>query len=247
MSKSRNARAPSSRTWERFRWPKTLPELTSQQAAVADDFMRHWHEVLPRKFGAIERFNHRYCLRIRPEKIPFRTLEIGAGLGEHIAYENLEEQQYHCIEFRPEMAAEIRRRFPQVNVVCGDCQQRTPFPDAHFDRVVAVHVLEHLPNLPAAVQEVRRVLKPAGLFSIVIPCDPGLAYAIARKVSAEWIFKRRYRMSYGWFVRREHVNNPAEVLSVLKSGFREVHRAYFPLCIPLGWANLCIGATFQHL
>lgn len=230
----------------RFRWPKTLPPLTAKQRVVSEDFMRYWHEVLPRKFGAIERFNHTYVLRYRPTS-PFRTLEIGAGLGEHIAYENLGEQEYHCIELRAAMADAIRTKFPHVNVVTGDCQARGPFENSYFDRVLAVHVLEHLPDLPAAIDEVRRVLKPGGLFCVVLPCDPGLAYGIARKISAERLFKRRYRMPYGWFIRREHINSPAEIFSVLRDGFTELHRAHFPMFIPLIWANLCIGLTLRRL
>ena len=237
-------RGAAALTQPRFRWPKTFPPLTADQKIVSDDFMKYWHEVLPRKFGAIERFNHTYPLRMRPSA-PFRTLEIGAGLGEHISYENLDEQEYHCIELRPAMADAIRAKFPRVNVVTGDCQRRGPFEDAYFDRVLAVHVLEHLPNLPAAIDEVRRVLKPGGLFSIVIPCDPGLAYAVARKISAERLFKRRYRMPYDWFIRREHINSPAEILSVLRDGFTKLHRAYFPLVVPLWWANLCMGLTLR--
>ena len=32
------------------------------------------------------------------------------------------------------------------------------FADGFFDRSIAVHVLEHLPNLPAAIREVYRLL-----------------------------------------------------------------------------------------
>jgi 2-polyprenyl-6-hydroxyphenyl methylase / 3-demethylubiquinone-9 3-methyltransferase len=42
--------------------------------------------------------------------------------------------------------------------------ERLPFADGSFDAVVAADVLEHLPDLPAAVQEVTRVLAPGGSF-----------------------------------------------------------------------------------
>ena len=43
-----------------------------------------------------------------------------------------------------------------------------PFPDAHFDGVVAFEVFEHVEDLEHAIREIRRVLKPNGklLFSI---------------------------------------------------------------------------------
>ena len=112
-----------------------------------------------------------------------------------------------------------------------------------FDRVLAVHVLEHLPNLPGCLNELNRVLKPGGIFSVVLPCDPGLAYAIARKMSAERIFKKRYGLSYEWFIRREHINSPPEILQLLDERFIELDRAYFPLHLPVANLNLCIGTT----
>jgi 2-polyprenyl-6-hydroxyphenyl methylase/3-demethylubiquinone-9 3-methyltransferase len=42
--------------------------------------------------------------------------------------------------------------------------ERLPFADASFDAVVAADVLEHLPDLPAAVTELARVLAPGGSF-----------------------------------------------------------------------------------
>ena len=42
--------------------------------------------------------------------------------------------------------------------------ERLPFADGSFDAVVAADVLEHLPDLPAAVDELARVLAPRGSF-----------------------------------------------------------------------------------
>ena len=40
--------------------------------------------------------------------------------------------------------------------------QAIPFRDASFDAVIANHMLYHVPDIPRALGEVRRVLKPAG-------------------------------------------------------------------------------------
>jgi SAM-dependent methyltransferase len=234
-------------SFPRFKWPKELPPLSTEQQAVSDSFMKLWHEVLPRRFGVIESFNQTYPLRFLPELDRWRTLELGAGLGAHLEFEQLERQDYYCIELREAMAAEIKRRFPTANTIIGDCQKRIPVEDNYFDRVVVIHVLEHLPNLPAALTEVRRVLKPGGLLSVVLPCDPGLAYEFARKISAERIFKSHYRMPYRWLIRREHINSPAEILYVLGRNFGIFDKAYFPLKIPVANFNLCIGVTARNL
>jgi SAM-dependent methyltransferase len=228
---------------ERFKWPKALPALSSRQQALADDFVQHWHRVLPQRFGAIEKFNHSYPLRHLPAGKRWRTLELGAGIGAHLEFEPLDRQEYHCIEMRSAMADDIRRKYPSVVTVTGDCQQRVPYDDDYFDRVVVIHVLEHLPNLPAAIDQIDRVLTPGGLFSVVLPCDPGLAYELARKLSAERVFKAKYNMPYRWFVRREHINSPKEILQEIKRKFEIFDTIYFPLVVPVINLNLCIGVT----
>lgn len=233
-------------TFGRFKWPKVIPPLSPEGKRIADDFMHHWHTVLPEQYGLIERFNHSYPLRHLPNVRPFRTIEIGAGIGGQLALEDLSQQEYHCVEYRPDMAEALKQRFPQAVITIADCQERLPYDDAFFDRAVVVHVLEHLPNLPAAVAELSRVIKPGGILSLVLPCDPGLAYALARKISAERLFKKRYDMPYEWWYKREHINSPAEIFSVVDQPFVEIEREYFPLKIPFVWANICIGVTFRR-
>ena len=135
------------------KWPKTFPSLTPEQQRISDDFMKHWHEVLPNKFGVIDRFNHSYPVTHAPAAFS-RTLEIGAGIGEHLKYEKLtpeQESAYHALELRENMSAAIRERFPNVQTVTGDCQARLPHPDGYFDRILAIHVLEHLGERVAVV------------------------------------------------------------------------------------------------
>lgn len=42
--------------------------------------------------------------------------------------------------------------------------QSIPYGEATFDAVIANHMLYHVPNQPAALEEIRRVLSPAGQF-----------------------------------------------------------------------------------
>jgi SAM-dependent methyltransferase len=222
-------------------WPKQLPRLTDEQLRIRDDWMRYWHERLDSGYGRIERFNHGYPARSSDPAM--RTLEIGAGRGGQIGFEHVAEDNYYAVELRQEMADAILERFPKVTTVVADAQEHLPFDDGFFDRVLAIHVLEHLPNLPAALGEVHRVLRPGGRFEVVIPCEGGLAYELARQISTARIFQKRYGQSYGWCIRSEHVNIPAEIRAELLRLFDITNDAYFPLRVPLEAVNLVIGLT----
>ena len=120
-----------------------------------------------------------------------------------------------------------------------------PVEDASFDRALAIHVLEHLPALPSAIAELRRILKDDGRLIAVIPCEGGLAYGFARRISAQRIFERRYKVSYDWFVKSEHINVPSEIITELNRHFEILDRRYFPLRVPITTANLVIGLTMR--
>jgi SAM-dependent methyltransferase len=225
--------------------------LTPEQQQRNHEFMRLWHEELATRprYGLVERFNHTFPVRQSPPD--FRTtLEIGAGLGEHLAYEQLtvvQEESYYCNEYRENMAASIRKRFPRVRTVVGDCQQRMDFTDGFFDRILAIHVLEHLPDLPACLRELHRLLnKATGRLLIVIPTEGSPAYSVARKLSAERLWYRHFTAPYVEFYGREHINRVPEILTELTPWFSVEHRSFFPMpFLPFVFCNLCIGYVLK--
>jgi SAM-dependent methyltransferase len=234
---------------EDAKWPKVLPALSAEHRQIHEDFMKRWHEILPQRYGMIERFNHGFP--VNASRPGFRTtIEIGAGLGEHLEHERLtteQEQNYYAVELLEIMSARIRERHPQIHSIVGDCQQRLDFGDGFFDRYIAVHVLEHLPNLPACVAEAWRLLdKGSGQLLVVIPCEGGSMYSLARRISAQRLFEKTYGMSYARFIQREHINRPAEILSELRPYFAIERQRFFPLPVmPLVTTNLCIGLALK--
>jgi trans-aconitate methyltransferase len=222
--------------------------LSAEQKRINDDFMAFWHEVLPHKYSLADRFGHRYVLGSRGAKFG-RTFEVGAGLGEHLLYEKPspeQEGQYVALNSRQNMIERLKARFPNIQAASGDCQSRLDFPDGFFERIIAINVLEHLPDLPGAVEEFYRLCaKPAGRVAVVIPCEGGLAYGLARRLSAQRIFERRYGCPCELFIGREHVNRPWEIYEELDRRFAVMERSFFPFPVPVEFCNLFIGLTLR--
>ena len=228
-------------------FPKKIPDLTEDQILIKNDFMEHWLKVLRKKYGIVDKFNHNTVVKSMPKNF-LKTLEIGAGIGEHLNYERLNDNQkknYYAMDIRENLLKIISKEHPMVNTILGDCEKKINFENNFFDRVIAIHILEHLPNLPIAINEVSRVLKSSGLFQIVIPCEGSLAYTLARKISAKRIFEKKYKTSYDWYIKSEHVNFPHEIINELKKKFSIIKETYFPIPISIKFCNLCIALDLK--
>jgi len=100
---------------------------------------------------------------------PFgHSLEIGAGTG-YFTLNLLRAgvvERATCTDISPGMLAMLERNAArlglEVETSAADAEH-LPFADGSFDLVVGHAVLHHVPDLPSAFGELRRVLRPGGL------------------------------------------------------------------------------------
>ena len=99
----------------------------------------------------------------------FRVLELGCGTGEgwRVHVSSLPENAAITLTDRSpgmvERARETLGSCPRFAFQPADIQS-IPFADNSFDLVLAHMMLYHVPDLPLALSEARRVLKPEGRF-----------------------------------------------------------------------------------
>lgn len=102
-----------------------------------------------------------------------RVLDVGAGRGAF--------SQALCARLRERGGLDPRERafacdaqpesFACAEIACTRVPPsgRLPYPDAHFDAVVSIEVVEHVEDQFAFVRELARVAKPGGLVVITTP------------------------------------------------------------------------------
>lgn len=124
----------------------------------------------------------RWLQKFFPEKeSPIRLLEIGCGQGDLLK----------SVHNNPRFAAQGldygKRRVQYAREIGLDAREgdieSQGFADNTFDLVVALHVIEHVHDLHSTIAEIRRVLKPGGLFFAVCPC---VTHFKARLAGERW-------------------------------------------------------------
>jgi ubiquinone/menaquinone biosynthesis C-methylase UbiE len=111
-----------------------------------------------------------------------KLLEIGCGLGHLIGQL---EDQYSTIglDVNPWSLQQAAFVAPQTPFCMGSVED-LPFADNLFDVVIIKHVVEHLPRPDRAIQELGRILAPAGR---LILSAPNLASLLKPLKGEKWI------------------------------------------------------------
>jgi 2-polyprenyl-3-methyl-5-hydroxy-6-metoxy-1,4-benzoquinol methylase len=103
-------------------------------------------------------------------------LEMGCGLGHLLG---LLQDDFTCtgIDLDEWTVEQTRRNAPRAKALVQSADDLSRFGDEQFRVVVALHVVEHLPDPARTIREVFRILQPGGLWLFATP-NPG--YSLRR-------------------------------------------------------------------
>jgi len=149
----------------------TLPDKTLLNKTGSVDYY-DWNYKFPIKYIQLYRFKK--ILRLMGTKRYPVLLEAGTGSGIF-----LPELSKHCDQL---YACDIHSNFDNIRLLCEhygiknfnvstQSIERTNYPDSFFDAVIAVSVLEFVPDIQKAVDEIKRILKKDGEFITICPME----------------------------------------------------------------------------
>lgn len=196
--------------------------------------MRASHKLVEKEYSDREHFG--------------RVVEVGAGTGEHFSFVRHSFDQYILTDLDSTTLEVAKKKLAALhpNNVAFEIQagNSLAYPDDTFDRLVAVHVLEHIYQPHLALKEWLRVLKDRGVLSILIPTDPGLAWRLGRHLGPRKNALAQ-GIAYDYVMAREHVNSCNNLVAILRHYFPQAKESWWPLAIPSMDLNLFL--SFQAI
>lgn len=126
------------------------------------------------------------------------VLDVGCGSGIDLAGYASAGANVTGVDLTPRHVELARRHLAAMGlegtVTEGDAEH-LPFPDESFDRVSSNGVLHHTPDMPAALREIRRVLRPGGELRLTVYNRNSLHYwfdqVIARGIIERGLLRER--------------------------------------------------------
>ncbi|WP_052423376.1 class I SAM-dependent methyltransferase [Nonomuraea candida] len=102
--------------------------------------------------------------RVRDGSAP-RLLDVGCGTGVVTAAALALGAEVTAVDADPAMVELVARRHPYATIRRAALPE-LPFEDERFDAIAGNFVINHVPDAPAALRELHRVLRPAGTLAL---------------------------------------------------------------------------------
>ena len=162
----------------------------------------------------------------KPTITTSNILEVGGNIGEHIKFVQEDFKTYLLTDYRQTgfKSLNSRIRFEVADV------QNLPYPNESFDRVIATCLVHHVPDLERTLKEMLRVVKKNGQIQILIPCDPGVAYRLAKFIGPSRVWKKNGITNPDFTHYSQHINHFAQISAFVNFFYRsqQVKWNYWP-------------------
>ncbi len=153
------------------------------------------------------RFYARSIERFAPAARPLALLDVGCGLGRFLGFLAARGGYRLCgTDLSHYAVVENRKAWQGIEFREASATER-PYPDASFDVITTLDVIEHVPDLAAVGEAVRSMLKPGGLYVFVVPVYDGLSGPLIRRLDRDptHVHKRERAFWLGWAAERFEV------------------------------------------
>jgi ubiquinone/menaquinone biosynthesis C-methylase UbiE len=167
------------------------------------------------------------------------VLDVGCGQGIDLANYARAGARVTGIDLTPRHVELANLHLPALDLpggaVEGDAES-LPFADESFDRVSSNGVLHHTPDMPAALREIHRVLRPGGEARIIVYNRNSFHYWLTQ---VAWL-----GLAHGWLMRERSMEGVlARGVERSSIGARPLVRVFSPRALRRQLVNAGFGSV----
>ncbi|MEP6819666.1 MAG: class I SAM-dependent methyltransferase [bacterium] len=154
-----------------------------------------------------------------------KLLEIGFGTGSFLKLAHEKGWNVYGVDLSEAQVERARKELKLPNLTFGTLEE-TAYPDNLFDVVAGFNFLEHVPDARKILKEIRRILRPSGVFAVMCPNIAGIYHNLMPEILAQ-----NDPLDISW-VPPQHLSyfNKNNLRLLLESaGFEEIEDASEPM------------------
>ena len=224
-----------------------LETLRSGQGRSSKDVFNAYLTCATPFHALVRSIEHRIMRQTGPLEGPLLDLGCGDGLFASLL---LSEPPLAGMDTEFSYCREARSRKAHSHVIVGSAVAM-PLPSSYFRTVIANCVIEHIPDIDAALSETCRILQPGGRFFFGVPSDH-FGEMLFFSSHLKRLGLKKWGPLYGeWFNRHSrhfHIYNPDIWRKILaRNGFRVEHWEYYLTSAGLRAFDLAHYISLPHL
>jgi len=227
--------------------------LKIEPNSVQDYYANYYSRMMGKEAKGILKYlwvyPHRLMSKASKKSKYSKIIEVGAGQGEHLyAVGNLIDCDFYTVVDIDGQRLKLipeHSKFQIIRLVSDAVS--TGLNGGEYDKLIATCLLAHLPEPETALNEWRRMVKNGGELILYIPCEPGIALMIFRKLITEKKAKKLGFEGFKLLIARDHANSADRLLTLIKHVFRNdrIDFLYRPFIFHSWYLNLFIVVKIE--
>lgn len=215
---------------------------TTQKKSPKMNYKNYNNNMYTGLTGFVMNKSHKMMEKYNSDNI--RVLEIGGAAKPHISWiknQNINEYIISDLSSTISVCDEWDSELIQYHYFDKD-PDYSKLKDKKFTRIIASHVLEHLPDPEKVIKQWVDLLDDDGILSIALPCDPGLLWRLGQRIKSIDMKKQGVSMrDYDLIMAREHINPAQRLQKIINYYFDDAKFSFFPIpFVPLVELNLIV-------
>lgn len=154
-------------------------------------------------------------------------LDLGIGQGAQIIDPMFKPDTLIRVDLSLHNLMQFKSKYPDSQLVALNAES-LPFASGSVNHLISIYMLEHIPDINRCLDEILRVLKPAGALLVALPAEGGFLYKLGRELTTKRFMESKFDIDYDAVIKAHHLHDFPEIVECIKEKFGIGRIRYLP-------------------